>query len=127
MRLVPLTPADSSAKTLPGAPMPGFVPRTPPDESAVADVLARLDAALRASQSAAEMSAALTMSQKSARSRGLLAIVSTVAGIVYATIDGAREYYGGTDPPAIERRVDDLEDKVDAIAEDVAAIADALR
>lgn len=119
-------PDQSTIATVPGA--PALRPhRLPSEESAVIDAAAELRAAaaaLRAAGGTAELSAALTMSQKSAKRRGLLALVSGAISLGYLVVDVLHERQRGA--AEIEQRVDRLEDKVDAVAEDVAAIAAAL-
>lgn len=121
------------------------LPRT---DLSVDDPVARLMAML---QSQAELSAALTITRKAARWRGLAAAVLGGLGFGYAAFDAGMDAYRAEDKATaavVEREaatlvervdateeaqkrmgaeLDELGGKVDAVAEDVAAIADALK
>lgn len=125
----PIAVAESARETAPGLARPA-------DASAADDVLARLQAMLDERQDTAELSAALTLTRRTARWRGIAAIVGTVAGLAYAAFDAAHDRFAGEAQreeaavvervDAVEREVGELGDKVDAMAEAVDALAGAL-
>lgn len=121
--------SQSEISTVTGVPRPQWAAAaSPPSEaSAVADMLGELRALVKAAAPAAALSAELTMTQASARRRGIAAIVSTAAAVTYALIDAVvPRLVEAKTPPDMDQRVEALERKVDGIAEDVAAIADAV-
>lgn len=97
--------------------IPTLVEAVPTDP--VLAALARLEAKVAANPA---QSAELTLTRRTARWRGLAALVATIAGISYAAFNAATDHVAARH----EDRVEALERKVDAMGEDIAAIRDAL-
>lgn len=93
-----------------------LVPATDP----VLEALRAIQAQLEAGGPAA--SAELTLTRKAARWRGLAAVIASIAGISYAAFTAATDHVAARH----EDRVEVLEQKVDAMSEDIAAIKDAV-
>lgn len=108
-------------------PLPVRSPASAPAEaSTIADALEQLrelTAALKSSPKSAALSAELTLTRKTARWRGLAALIAGIAGISYAAFTTAYDRATGQQ----EDRIEQLERRLDEVADDVSAIADALK
>jgi hypothetical protein len=122
--------AADSAITLKG-PVPAAPYHLPTPDESIVDAAAELRAAAavlrqaQGPQGSAALSAALTTTRMSARRRLFAAVVSAAVSAGYIVVDVLHERSRGA--AAESSRLDALEDRLDSVAEDVAAIAAALR
>jgi hypothetical protein len=127
----PIVPADTSDAAITLRAVPALPYHLPTPDESIVDAAAELRAAaaiLRQAQGpkgSAALSAQLTLTQMSAKRRLIAAVLSAAAAVGYAAVDVIHERSQAG--AAESSRLDQLESRLDSVAEDVAAIARALR